>query len=146
MIFLLLLATNILLTFLIKTGNRYWLVSVPLTLLLIIGFIGWRIAKDNKIKQQEANYWNSAGTKNYGDHGEWIKLDEMIKEGRKLNATFIDLVVLQAFLTCIFQIIGRMKTTVRIYKWTSWTFTIFFIVMLLLRTMMSIVPATGFVS
>ena len=146
MIFLLIAVINIVLTLLIKTDNRYWVVSVPLLLFLFVSFIGWRFTSDRNAKEQEAIYWKSAGTKSYGDHGEWTKLEKMKIAGRQINATFIDLIVLQAFLVFILQVIGRRNTNIKIYKWTSWTTGILFFIILWFRLMMSIVPSTGFVT
>jgi hypothetical protein len=137
---------NIVLTLFIKSDNRYWVISVPLLLFLFISFTGWRSASDKNVKEQETIYWKSTGTKSYGDHSEWTKLEKMKMAGRQINATFIDLITLQAFLAFTLQVIGRRNTNTRIYNWTSWATGVLFFIILWFRLMMSIVPSKGFVT
>lgn len=124
----------------LKTDKKYWFTSIPLFVLLLVAFASWRIVSDNTVKQQESKYWKSAGTKSYGDFTEWTTLEKKRKEKLQTNAVFIDLLVLQAFLTFIFQVIGRRKTDIKLYRWTSWTFGVVFFAFLWLRLMMTIVP------
>ena len=140
MFFILLFTTNILLTIFIKTDKKYWMISIPLFVLMFVAFVSWRIASKNNVKQQENKYWESVGTKSYEDFKEWTKLERMRKGKRQNNALFIDLLVLQSFLTFIFQVIGRRKTNIPLYRWSSWTFGILFFAFLWLKVLMAIVP------
>lgn len=116
------------------------MVSIPLFILLFVAFVSWRIVSDNNVKQQEIKYCESAGTKSYGDFKEWTNLERMRKTKQQNNALFVDILVLQSLLTFIFQIFGRRKTNISLYRWTSWTFGILFFGFLCLRVMMTIVP------
>lgn len=143
MIFILLLI-NILLIQFVKTDNKYWVTSILLFVLLLIAFVSWRIVSENNVKQQESKYWQSAGTKSYGDFKEWTTLEEMRKEKQLTNAVFFDLLVLQTFLTFVFQVIGTRKTNIKLYRWTSLTFGIMFIAFVWLRVIITIVPTRVF--
>jgi hypothetical protein len=140
MIFIILIIANVLLTLIIKNAKRYWIVCIPLLAFLIISFAGWRIINDRKYNLQKDLYWKSVANKSYGDFKEWTKLNKLEEEGQKINIVFFDLLVLQAFITFILQVIGKRNTKAKVYKWTSWIVGILFLSLFWIRLMFAIIP------
>ena len=60
MIYLLLLALNVVLVLIYRADKRIWLLTIPIWTLLFSFFITWRIYNDKKISQLDIAYWKSA--------------------------------------------------------------------------------------
>lgn len=126
MIYLLLLAFNILLLFFIRSQKKYAWVCIAIWLLLIISFVCWRSATNDFAR----SYWSG---------------EEMVKtmsDFKKFNFTFIHCISFQTLLTFIFQIVGYKKTTLpHLYKWTYFIFLGLLILNSVLEVMLAIVPS-----
>jgi len=144
MIFLTLAATNIFLTVLIKNARKYWIVCIPLFVILTVSFISWRIANNNDYKIQEQKYTADESHTGSGKHSDWQKLSAMRKKFSETNVIFIDLIVGQSGITFILQIIGRKKIKSKFYKTTAWIFGILFFAAMWLKLLIAITPTSGY--
>ena len=145
MSYLVLLAINIFFIYFLKSEKKYWLLSIPLWIILISGFIIWRTNNDRQIEKLEIQYDKTFQGKEYGDFSMWDKIAHQKKAAQKLNMTFVYLIGLQTFITFIFQIIGHSQTRQRTYKWTKIVFGVLFALTFIIIAMMGVVPSGGIV-
>ncbi len=145
MLYLALLTVNILFIYFVKSDKKYWLLSIPLWVILISGFILWRTNSDRQIQNSEIEYDKTFQGKEYGDNAIWNKLSEQKKTAQKLNMTFVHLIGLQTFVTFIFQIFGHRETKQKTYKWTKVIFGVLFALVFLIIAMMGVVPTGGII-
>ena len=146
MTYLIILTISLLTFYFFKSENKYWIISIPLWVILVIGFIYWRILSDRHIGQLENQYWKTTIGKGYGDYNLLTSLDESKVVSQERNSIFIYTIVLQTILTFITQIVGQKKTNRKIYKWTKIVFGVLSILALLLIAMMGIVPTGGYIT
>jgi hypothetical protein len=125
MIYLVLLAVNVLLLFFIRSEKKYAWICISIWLLLIISFIYWMIASSHV----EKIYWSG---------------EEMLKTMngfKRFNHRFFHCISFQTLLTLIFQIVGYKKTRFpNFYKWTYFIFLALLILNSILEVMLTIVP------
>ncbi len=124
MIFLLplLLAVNGLPLLLLRTSKKYWIISIPVWILLL-GILGaWRIRDDRAYRISEKAYYASFGNKNYGTEETWKAME---KSGAAEAADSRHAFVGVGFQTiCVFVLmrIGYRRTKDKRYKWGKWVF------------------------
>ena len=137
MIYLLLLALNVVLVLIYRADKRIWLLTIPIWTLLFSFFITWRIYNDKKISQLDIAYWKSADENKMKAADNWRGDDTIWKD-------LVD-IFLQTILTFVAQLIG-LKTTIskKTYRWTSIAFGIVFVINLWLEILMAIVPTGPF--
>lgn len=140
MLYLVLFTINILFIYSLKSDKKYWLLSIPLWIILISGFIFWRTNSDRQIKNLAIEYDRTFQGKEYGNFAIWHKVGQQKKAAQKLNMAFVHLIGLQTLMTFIFQIIGYSQTRQRKYKWTKIIFGILFALTFLIMVMMEFVP------
>jgi len=145
-IYFTLIIVNILFIYFIKSDNKYWLLSIPLSIALTSGFFGWRIISDNEIYKLNKEYWKTTEKTGIGDYNKLKYLQKTQEHARKNNTVLIYLIGLQTFITFFFQVAGRKLTKQNPYKWTSRIFGILFILIFILIVLMGIVPSTGYVT
>lgn len=152
MIYLLLLALNVVLVLIYRADKRIWLLTIPIWTLLFSFFITWRIYNDKKISQLDIAYWKSADENKMkaadnwrGDDTIWKDLVDKKAYVKKQNEVFLNAIFLQTILTFIAQLIG-LKATIskKTYRWTSTAFGIVFVINLWLEILMAIVPTGPF--
>ena len=141
MLYLVILILNILFIYFVKSDKKYWLVSIPLWIILILAFIFWRTNSDRQIQNFEIEYNKTFQGKEYGDFAIWNKLGDQKKTAQKLNLTFVYLIGLQTFITFILQTIGHKLTRQKTYKWTKVVFGILFALVFLIFVMMGVVTS-----
>ena len=145
MTYLLILTANILFLYFLKTDKKYWLLSIPLWIGLVSGFVIWRTQSDKHIQNLEAEYWKSAENKENGDYAKWDTLKQTEKQSQAYNMTFLYCVALQTLITFICQIAGQSKTKQKFYSWTKWVFGVLLLLVFILIAMMGIVPSGGMI-
>jgi hypothetical protein len=127
MIYILILALNIILLLLIRTGRRFWLVSIPLWVIIFASFVLWRNYQNRKIDRIDMAYWKSADlnkklnpNNSRGDEAILKELEESTNYVNKFNMPFVHGNFFQTILTFISQIIGFKQTEFKkTYRWTS---------------------------
>jgi len=139
-----LLAINIVVLNLAKCDNKYWLVSIPLWILLVGSFIVWRDTSDKQYRLNEKDYEKSAKIKGY-DYDKLDKLENLQKSNKTKNQIFLTLIAIQTFVTFVLQVIGHNKTDQHRYRLTKYIFGILTILVLILTFMIGIVPTGGIV-
>jgi uncharacterized membrane protein YeiB len=139
MIFLLLLAVNGLPLFLLKTSKKYWIISIPVWILLLTVLIVWRIRDDRVVNSSEKAYYATFGKKSFGTREAW---DEMEKAGSTAAADSRKIFVGVGFQTlCVFvlMVTGHRRTKDRRYKWGSWFFGCCTVFVIFLDVLMTII-------
>jgi hypothetical protein len=124
MIYLLVLAVNILLLFFLRSEKKYWLVPISIWILMFSFFIVCL----------KSFFWQFQNN----PEGAYADQDRLSTFFVEHSTTFIYCIVLQTFLTFIVQIIGyKMTTTKTIYKWTG---VIFLLLLILIGMIELILP------
>lgn len=146
MIYFAILTLNILFVYFIKSDNKYWLLSIPFWILLFSTFIYWRTNSDREIQTLETQYWSTLKKLNIDiDIDEADKIEQLKKQARAINMTFIYAIGLQTLLTFALQIIGHIRTKRKLYRWSKIIFGILFALVFFLIAMMGIVPSGGII-
>jgi hypothetical protein len=140
MFYLTLLVTNIAFIFLVKSVNRFWLLSIPLWLLILFSFIFWRMTADKRYEDLEARYLHTVGDKTYGDYHVWEELHQERVATIRHTQTFIYLISFQTLITWILQIAGKRRTNRKIYRYTMPVLGIFTLLIITLLVLMAIAP------
>jgi Ca2+/Na+ antiporter len=143
MLYLSLLILNILFAYFIRSDKKYWLLSIPLSLLLFSSFIFWRMHSDRSINKLESEYWKEP--KNEYDINKRNNLREARNAAHTLNMTFIYCIELQTFITYILQLLGQRQTNEAVYRWTIFIFGILLVMVFILIVFMGIVPPGGMI-
>lgn len=144
MIFILLIFINILITLLIKSDKKYFAIIIA-WILLLASYIGWRSFKELEFEKMNNKYWESAKGQSGGNFELYEKMEVYKTEFKSNNLLFLNLIVLQTFLTLVFQINGYLSTKKKALKWTLIIFSGLTIILLFFLLMISIVPKQGII-
>jgi F0F1-type ATP synthase membrane subunit a len=145
MIFLILLVINLLPVLFLKTPKKYGVLCISLWILLLAGLVIWRMRQDNLVQLREKEYYESAGTKSYGDFEKSEALDEARDTLVLRNEKIIDWIGFQTLVTFILLLIGSYKTKHKRYRQASWFFGFCLFCWILLKAMMGIIPPGGMI-
>jgi len=137
---------NIAFVYFVRSANRYWLLSIPLWIILFSSFFVWRTESDKTIAVLQSSYWQSMGDKGYGDQGKLQAYENAQKRAQNLNMIFIYCIGLQTAITFILQVLGSYLSKLKIYSFTKSVFGIIFLIIFLLITMIGIVPSGGIIA
>jgi hypothetical protein len=139
-LFVVLALANIIPLFIIRTSNRFWIISIPLWIFMIAGFISWRISSAKETEGLQIAYNKTIGNQGYGDASKWNALEDFEKSKVTANRKMLNQIFFQTFMMWILQMIGLRKTKNDYYFWLSWITGILFLVAFILEALMGIVP------
>jgi hypothetical protein len=138
MIFLLLLALNALPLLLLKTSKKYWIVAVPVWIVLLGVLAVRRIQDDRAYHSSEKAYYASYGKNNFGTPETWKAMEKTSLVAAANSRKAFVAVGVQTLCTFFLMATGFKRTKDKRYKWGKWFFgccTVFVIFMGLMMTL-----------
>lgn len=139
-LFIVLALVNFVPLFILKTTTRFWIICIPLGILMIAGFVVWRTNRSKKTEALEAQYINSTGSKSYGDFKLWTALEDLKKSTVITNRKILNEIFFQIFLMWILQMIALRRTRINYFFWLSWLTGVLFLAAFILEALIGIVP------
>jgi hypothetical protein len=143
MVFLILLAANLLPVVFLSTPKKYGIVSVSIWILLLSGFMAWRLRHDQMLHTREKAYSESVGTRTYGDYDKWEALSDIRELVTRGTREIMYWLGFQTLLTFVLLLTGYYKTKNKRYLRAAGFFGFCLVCFVILEAMMGIVPAGG---